>query len=71
MLAMNITFFVHAQEMEPRSYSVVPVGLHAAQLSYTFSGGDVVSGLEFTIAEPKYQRVNYWSRICTDFFAVP
>ncbi len=36
---------LHAQEMEPRSYSVVPVGLHAAALSYTFSGGDVVSGL--------------------------
>jgi hypothetical protein len=45
MLAMSFSFFVYAQEMEPRSYSVVPVGLHAAQLSYTFSGGDVVSGL--------------------------
>jgi hypothetical protein len=45
MLAMGFSFFAHAQEMEPRSYSVVPVGLHAAQLSYTFSGGDVVSGL--------------------------
>src|SRR5450432_1522727 len=45
MLAVTFSFFVYAQEMEPRSYSVVPVGLHAAQLSYTFSGGDVVSGL--------------------------
>jgi hypothetical protein len=35
----------YAQEMEPRSYSVVPKGLHAAVLSYTFSGGDVVTGL--------------------------
>ena len=44
-LAVNFSFSVFAQEMEPRRYSVVPVGLHAAQLSYTFSGGDVVSGL--------------------------
>ena len=43
--AICFSFAVYAQEMEPRSYSVVPVGLHAAQLSYTFSGGDVVSGL--------------------------
>lgn len=45
MLAITFSFSVFAQEMEPRSYSVVPVGLHAAVLSYTFSGGDVVSGL--------------------------
>ena len=43
--AVCFSFSVFAQELEPRSYSVVPVGLHAAQLSYTFSGGDVVSGL--------------------------
>ncbi len=41
----HLSIAVFAQEMEPRSYSVVPVGLHASQLSYTFSGGDVVSGL--------------------------
>jgi hypothetical protein len=45
MLAICFTFSVFAQDLEPRSYSVVPVGLHAAQLSYTFSGGEVVSGL--------------------------
>jgi hypothetical protein len=45
ILAITFSFSVSAQDMEPRSYSVVPVGLHAAQLSYTFSGGDVVSGL--------------------------
>jgi hypothetical protein len=45
LFAICFSFSVFAQEMEPRSYSVVPVGLHAAQLSYTFSGGDVVSGL--------------------------
>ena len=45
MLAMFFSFSVFSQDLEPRSYSVVPVGLHAAQLSYTFSGGEVVSGL--------------------------
>ena len=45
LLAISFSFSVFAQDMEPRSYSVVPVGLHAAQLSYTFSGGEVVSGL--------------------------
>jgi hypothetical protein len=45
ILLMSFSLTVFAQEMEPRSYSVVPVGLHATQLSYTFSGGDVVSGL--------------------------
>src|SRR6476646_8507226 len=45
ILAISFSFFACAQEMEPRSYSVVPVGLHAAQLSYTFSDGDVISGL--------------------------
>ena len=45
LLAIIFSFSVFAQDLEPRSYSVVPVGLHAAQLSYTFSGGDVVSGL--------------------------
>lgn len=45
ILVISFSFSAYAQEMEPRSYSVVPVGLHAAQLSYTFSGGDVVSGL--------------------------
>lgn len=42
---ISFSFSVCAQEMEPRSYSVVPVGLHATQISYSFSGGDVVSGL--------------------------
>jgi hypothetical protein len=45
MPAIIFYFSAFAQDMEPRSYSVVPVGLHAAQLSYTFSGGEVVSGL--------------------------
>jgi hypothetical protein len=34
---------VHAQEIEPRSYAVVPTGLHATALSYTFSKGDVIT----------------------------
>jgi hypothetical protein len=34
---------ISAQEMEPRSYAVVPSGLHAMALSYTYSSGNVVS----------------------------
>jgi len=45
LLAISLSFSAFSQDMEPRSYSVVPVGLHAAQMSYTFSGGEVVSGL--------------------------
>jgi hypothetical protein len=32
-----------AQDLEARSYSVVPKGMHAAALSYTYSKGNVVS----------------------------
>lgn len=32
-----------AQDLEARSYSVVPKGMHAAALAYTFSKGNVVS----------------------------
>jgi Putative MetA-pathway of phenol degradation len=32
-----------AQEIEPRSYAVVPTGLHAMALSYTFSSGNVIT----------------------------
>ncbi|HEX3079983.1 MAG TPA: transporter [Puia sp.] len=45
MFMFTLSCSVFAQEMEPRSYSVIPIGLHAALLSYTFSGGDVVAGL--------------------------
>jgi Putative MetA-pathway of phenol degradation len=31
------------QEIEPRSYAVVPTGLHAMALSYTFSSGNVIT----------------------------
>src|SRR5450432_4597612 len=34
---------IHAQEMEPRSYAVVPNGLHAMALSFTYSSGNVVT----------------------------
>lgn len=51
LLAISFSFSVFAQDMEPRSYSVVPVGLHAAQLSYTFSGGDVVAGLNSPVQD--------------------
>lgn len=32
-----------AQEMEPRSYAVVPKGLHALALSFTYSSGNVIT----------------------------
>lgn len=51
ILAICFSFSVFAQEMEPRSYSVVPIGLHAVELSYTFSGGDVVSGLNLPLQD--------------------
>jgi hypothetical protein len=34
---------IKSQELEPRSYAVVPTGLHAMALSYTYSSGNVVS----------------------------
>lgn len=36
---------IYAQDLEPRSYAVVPKGLHAAALSYTFSKGSVVADI--------------------------
>ena len=39
----SFPFQIHAQDLEPRSYAVVPKGLHAAALSYTFSSGNVIS----------------------------
>src|SRR5450432_3557952 len=34
---------VNAQEMEARSYAVVPSGLHAMALSFTYSSGNVIT----------------------------
>jgi hypothetical protein len=34
---------IQAQDLEARSYAVVPKGLHAAALSFTYSYGDVIS----------------------------
>jgi len=34
-----------AQELEARSYSVVPVGMHTAAVSYTYSKGNVISDM--------------------------
>ena len=46
-IVCSLVFFISgticAQDMEPRSYAVVPKGLHAAALSYTYSQGNVVS----------------------------
>ncbi|MFI5154159.1 MAG: transporter [Chitinophagales bacterium] len=34
---------MHAQDLEARSYSLVPKGMHAAALSYTYSKGNIIS----------------------------
>lgn len=38
-------FLTRAQDLEARSYSVVPKGMHAAAVSYTYSSGNIISGL--------------------------
>ncbi len=42
ILVSVISSRIRSQEIEPRSYAVVPAGLHAMALSYTFSSGNVV-----------------------------
>jgi hypothetical protein len=42
-LALILSGIIQAQDMEPRSYAVVPTGLHAAAISYTFSSGNVIT----------------------------
>jgi Putative MetA-pathway of phenol degradation len=42
-----------AQDMEPRSYAVVPTGLHAAALSYTYSSGNVISAFSSPVQDLK------------------
>src|SRR6516225_1135923 len=42
-LALFLCNSIQAQDLEARSYSVVPKGMHAAALAYTYSKGDVVS----------------------------
>jgi hypothetical protein len=44
---------IDAQDLEARSYSVVPKGMHAAALSYTFSTGDVVSDFTSPVQDLK------------------
>src|SRR5664279_2786077 len=47
--SFSLTLFfcnrIDAQDLEARSYSVVPKGMHAAALSYTFSTGNVVADI--------------------------
>jgi hypothetical protein len=42
-LVLSFSSALVAQEMEPRSYAVVPTGLHAMALSFTYSSGNVVT----------------------------
>ena len=41
--SMMISTAMHAQDLEPRSYAVVPKGLHAAALALTYSSGNIVT----------------------------
>ena len=42
-LAMFMYSRIFAQDLEARSYSVVPKGMHAAALSYTYSKGNIIT----------------------------
>jgi hypothetical protein len=42
-LALILSGALRAQDLEPRSYAVVPAGLHAAAFSYTYSNGNVIT----------------------------
>lgn len=42
LLMINYTIPALSQDLEPRSYAVVPKGLHAMALSFTYSTGNVV-----------------------------
>jgi hypothetical protein len=42
-LVLILSSALQAQEMEPRSYAVVPTGLHAMALSFTYSSGNVIT----------------------------
>ncbi len=44
-------FSVRAQDLEARSYAVVPKGLHALAGSFTYSSGNVISGLTSPIQD--------------------
>ena len=41
--SMIVSTAMHAQDLEPRSYAVVPKGLHAAALALTYSSGNIVT----------------------------
>jgi len=44
---------IDAQDLEARSYSVVPKGMHAAAISYTYSTGDVISDFTSPVQDLK------------------
>jgi len=54
VICMLYPFYgLHAQELEPRSYSVSPKGLHAAALSYTFTNGNIITDFASPIQDLK------------------
>jgi hypothetical protein len=52
-LALFLCNSIRAQDLEARSYSVVPKGMHAAALAYTFSKGDVISDFTSPVQDLK------------------
>ncbi len=53
ILALLFSVPVSAQDLEARSYSVIPKGMHAAALSYTYTNGNVVSGVVLPFQDPR------------------
>jgi hypothetical protein len=52
-MVLLVSGTLRAQDMEPRSYAVVPKGLHAAALSYSYSNGNVISDFTSPVQDLK------------------
>jgi hypothetical protein len=50
---LAISAGIQAQELEARSYSVVPKGMHAAALSYTYTKGNIITDFASPIQDLK------------------
>ncbi|HAY34899.1 MAG TPA: transporter [Ignavibacteria bacterium] len=43
IISLMLTETLISQDLEPRNYSILPIGLNAAALGYVYSSGDIVS----------------------------
>ena len=50
---MLVSGHLYSQDLEARSYSVVPTGMHAAALSYTYTNGNVITGFVLPFQDAK------------------